>query len=170
MPTNKPQTAHKATVTSHNEPIESVWSLAAFWLVAFTGSGLFGAVLLAPKWEQQQLHGIRVRELVGQCDYLGEMNAHLNRVIEAFKHDPDFTEEVARYELGYVIPDEQRLPAPVRKWNHPKPPQPEIATPEIWAPFVHLFAHDSLVRKTAMITAGVFIIVGLAFFNPTREQ
>src|SRR5438093_1158386 len=94
------------------ESTESVWSLAAFWLVAFASAGLFAAVMIAPRWEQKQHIAARVRAATAQCASLSDANDHLNRVIEAFKHDPDFTGEMARSELGYVAPGEQRLAAP----------------------------------------------------------
>jgi cell division protein FtsB len=150
------------------EPAESVWSLAAFWLVAFAGSALFAAVMIAPRWEQKQQIAARVHAMSAQCGTLRDTNDHLHRVIDAFKHDPDFTEEMARSELGYVAPGEQRIAAPVR--NGTRPQEPEAAPPpDLWAPFVRLFAHDRLVRQTALVTAAVFLVVALAFFHPQPE-
>jgi cell division protein FtsB len=152
------------------EPTESVWSLAAFWLVAFTASGLFAAVTIAPRWEQKQQIVTRVRAQTAQCASLSDTNDHLTRVIEAFKHDPDFTEEMARSELGYVAPGEQRLAAPVRDVKLHKAAAPAPQPPDLWAPFVRLFAHDRLVRQAALITAAVFLVVALVFFQPQPEQ
>lgn len=152
------------------EPAESVWSLAAFWLVAFAGAGLFAAVMITPRWEQKQHMAVRVHALAGQCASLSDTSDHLNRVIEAFKHDPDFTEEMARSELGYVTPGEQRVAAPVRNVSRPQASEADPPSPDLWAPFVRLFAHDRLVRQTALVTTAVFLVVALAFFHPPSEQ
>lgn len=149
---------------------ESIWTLAAFWVVAFTGAALFAAVMISPRWEQRQFQADRVRVLATQCTNMSESNGHLQRVIDALKHDPDFTEEMARSELGYVVSGEQRIAAPVRSSNHPKPSEFERSSANVWDPFVRLFAHDQVVRKTALISAAVFIIVGLTFFNRRQEH
>lgn len=148
---------------------ESVWSLAAFWLIAFAAAGLLAAVLVAPKWEEKQLLQSRARDLALQCQYLSDRSNHLERVIEAFRHDPDFTSEIARTELDYGLLDEQRLLAPVRNWKRSQPPRPEPPTASSWTPLVRLFAHDQLVRRTSLLTATVFTLVGLACFNAPRE-
>lgn len=168
-----PGTELQSQVRSSQKPpetAESVWSLAAFWLVSFAGAGLFAAVMIAPRWEQKQHMATRVRALTAQCDSFSDANDHLNRVIEAFKHDPDFTGEMARSELGYVAPGEQRLAAPVRNVNRPKTSKSDPPSPDLWSPFVRLFAHDRLVRQTALVTAAVFLVVALAFFQPQPEQ
>jgi cell division protein FtsB len=163
---------HSPAITRQKspEPTESVWSLAAFWLVAFAGAALFAAVTIAPRWEQKQHIATRVRAMTAQCASLSDTNDHLHRVIDAFKHDPDFTEEMARSELGYVAPGERRLAAPIRNVNRPAPSQPDPASTDLWAPFVRLFAHDRLVRQSALVTAAVFLVVALAFFHPQPEQ
>ncbi len=151
------------------ESSESIWSLAAFWLVAFTASGLFAAVLLAPKWEQtEQLTG-RVAQLADQCQYLSDGNERLERVLDALKHDPDFTIEIARSELDYGLPDEHRSPAPPQHRRDAKPPRSEPHRPNSWTPVLRLFAGDAVVRNTALITAAIFAVVGLAFFHPPLE-
>jgi cell division protein FtsB len=170
MPEERRVTARQSVGHCQSPPDESVWSLGAFWLIAFAGTGLFAAVLIAPKWEQRQLLAARVRALAAQCVYASDVNAHLNRVIEAFKHDPEFTAEVARTELGYVMAGEQRWPAPIRNWDRPKPPKIEPQPANLWSPFLRLFAHDTVVRRMATITAAVFFVVGLAFFNPSRKD
>ena len=155
---------------SEDQSDESVWSLGVFWRVAFAGAGLLAAVLIAPKWAQRQVLATRVRSLAAQCAYASDVNAHLHRITEAFKHDPDFTEEVARTELGYVMAGEQRLPVPVRSSDRPKPPKLDAEPDDLWTPFLRLFAHDTVVRRAAMITAAVFFVVGLTFFNPSRKK
>lgn len=169
MPATERQSEFRALQKSP-ESAESVWTLAAFWLVAFAGAGLFAAVMIAPRWEQKQHLSTRVRAATAQCVSLSDTNDHLNRVIDAFKHDPDFTGEMARSELGYVAPGEQRLAAPVRNVNRPQTSEPDPPSPDLWAPFVRLFAHDRLVRQTALVTAAIFLVVALAFFHPQPEQ
>jgi cell division protein FtsB len=151
------------------EAAESVWSLAAFWLVAFAGAALFAAVMIAPRWERKQHIAARVRAVATQCSALSDTNEHLHRVIDAFKHDPGFSAEMARSELGYVAPGEHRIAAPVPNGIRPKSPEPAPQPPDLWAPFVRLFAHDRLVRQTALVTAAVFLVVALAFFHPQPE-
>ena len=170
MPDSTRELARVQGSVTPSDAGESVWSLAAFWVVAFTGAGLFAAVMIAPRWEQKQLLAARVRVFGAQCSSLSDNNTRLAKVIEAFKHDPDFNKEMARYELGYVQPDEQRLPSPVRNFNRAKPPEPDTQPVDLWSPFVRLFAHDRLVRETALISAAVFIVVGLALFNPRPER
>jgi len=169
MPGTEPQ-SHALRSQRPPETAESVWSLAAFWLVAFTGALLFAAVMIAPRWEQKQQLATRVRAATALGKSLSDANDHLNRVIDAFKHDPDFTAEMARSELGYVVHGEQLLAAPVRNLNRPDAPEFNPPPSDLWAPFVRLFAHDRLVRQTALITAVVFLVVALAFFHPQPEQ
>ena len=149
---------------------ESVWSLAAFWLMAFVAASLMAAVLIAPKWEQKRLLRHRVAASAAQCAYLNDSNDHLRRVIAAFKHDPDFTAELARFELDYSERGEQRIPAPVQHWERPKPPQVAAEPDPVWTPFLRTFAHDRVVRTVALATAAVFVVVGIAFFSRTREH
>jgi cell division protein FtsB len=149
---------------------ESVWSLAAFWLVAFTAAGLFAAVLLAPKWEAKRLLRQRVTAMAAQCAYLNDSNEHLRRVIEAFEHDPEFTAELARFELDYSESGEERIPAPIRHWERPKPSQAIAEVDPFWTPFIRTFAHDRVVRHAALGTAAIFMIVSIAFFRPARES
>lgn len=155
------------SVRAQSPPCESLWSLAAFWLITFAAATLFAAVLIAPAWKQREVLKVRVRHLAAQCRYLSDTNDHLDRVILSFKHDPEFSSEMARYELDYGAPGEQRLPAPARNWKRPAPPpEPE---PVASAPLLQLFAHDTLVRQAALVTAAVLTVVGLAFFNAPRE-
>ena len=143
-----------------------MWSLGAFWLIAFAGASLFAAVMIAPRWEQKQHMAACVHSMTTQCASLSDTNDRLHRVIEAFKHDPDFTGEMARSELGYVAPGEQRLAAPVRNETRSPVSEPDPPSTDLWAPFVRLFAHDKLVRQAALVTAAVFLVVALAFFQP----
>src|SRR5262245_42006121 len=144
---------------------DSVWSLAAFWIVAFIGVSLFAAVLIAPKWQVHQALRTRVRVQAAQCAYLSDCNEHMRRVIEAFKNDPEFNAEMARSSLGYVGVNEERIEAPIDALNRPKPPVIQPEPPDPIDPFVRLFAADPVVRQTALITAAVFIIFSIAFFN-----
>ena len=148
---------------------DSVWSLAAFWIVAFIGTSMFAAVLIAPRWEERQALSARVRAQSIQCAYLGDLNDHFRRVIDAFQHDPDFNAEVARLALGCVNPNEEHMAAPVQSWTRPKPPRVEPAQPDALDPFIQLFAHDKVVRRTALISAAVFIVFSLAFFNAGED-
>lgn len=156
--------------TDRTPPAESLTSLAAFWLVAFAAAALFAAVLIAPKWERHDFLVERVRQLTKQCEHVSDQAEHLERVIDALKHDPDFTAEMARYELDYGLPDEQRLPAPAA--SPPRRRDESAAAPpeSCWQPYVRLFARDAIVRLTALVTAAVFVVVGLAFFNSPREK
>jgi hypothetical protein len=131
---------------------------------------LFAAVLLAPRFEQQEQLTVRVLQLAGQCRYLQEMNAHLDRVSEAIEHDASFTAEMARYELDYSLPGEQRLPAPVREWRRPERPAPPPSRLQGWAPLIRLFAQDKPVRQAALLTAAVFAIVSLSLFTPPNAK
>src|SRR5262245_29658223 len=152
-------------IVSKDRRSDSVWSLAAFWVVAFIGSSLFAAVLIAPRWEEREMLRARVRYQSIQCAYLADVNDHYARVIDAFKNDPDFNAEVARFALGYAAPNEERLTAPVQNRARPKPPRVQPEAPGIWDPFIRLFARDLVVRRTALLSAAVFIIVSIAFFN-----
>lgn len=144
---------------------DSVWSLAAFWIVAFIGASLFAAVLIAPKWEQRQLLRERVRHQLALCAYLNDVNNHFQRVIDAFKHDPEFNAQVARFALGYAATNEQRVPAPIHRWDRPKPPEMKPAEPDALDPFIRLFARDRVARHTALLASAAFVIVSVAFFN-----
>ena len=60
---------------------------------------------IAPALEHESLLTARVHRLAVECRHLSETNNHLERVIEAFRHDPEFTAELARSELDYGLPD-----------------------------------------------------------------
>ena len=146
---------------------ESVWSLAVFWLAAFTASALFAAVLIAPQWNQRETLVGRVRRLSAESKRLSDRRDHLRRVLEALEHDPEFVGEIARSELDFGLPQEQRLPAPIAKPKRLDPPtEPE---PDPWTPIVQLFATDPIVRRTALVTAAALVLTGLIFFHPSRE-
>ncbi len=140
-----------------------------FWFVAFTAAALFAAVLIAPKWEDRELLVARAESLAAQCRALSDSNHRLQQVIDAFKHDPNFTSEMARAELDYTAPDEERLPDPPRVEPGRSARQPPRAA-DTWAPLLHLFARDKLVRNMALSTAAVFAVVGLAFLHPPHEK
>ncbi len=147
---------------------ESVWSLAAFWLVAFAAAGLFAAVLIAPKWEKKLALRLRAVARAGQCTKLDDANARLRRVIDACKHDPDFTAEVARFEVDYSESGEERVPAPVLDRQRSKPIATDVEPTPVLTPFLRAFAHDHIIRQASLVTAAVFMVVALAFFNPHK--
>ena len=157
-----------ATPQAQNE--EPIWSLLPFWCAAFAAAALCAAVTIAPALEQESLLTDRVHRLAAQCRHLSETNNHLERVVEALKHDPEFTSELARSELDYGLPDEQRLPAPPqhRKQAEQQPGEANVQKP--LPPLFQLFAHDRLVRHSALLTAAALTVVGFTFFNRTRES
>ena len=149
--------------------VECIWSLVAFWLVVFAASGLFTAVLLAPQCQHSELLERRVRHLNADCDYLIAANEYMERLAHGMKHNPEFMLELARSELDYGRPDERRILAPCKNICYRAPVRPSPEIPHWTAPVVHLFACDELVRQSALLTAAVLTVVGLAFFNPQEQ-
>ena len=149
---------------------ESIVPTVIFWLVAFTATALFAAVLIAPRWEQSIAIDGRAQLLATQCRYLDQQNHQLSQVIESLKHDPEFTFELARCELDWSLPGEHRISAPTQNWNLPEAPLFQREPSAWWYPLLRVFAHDRLVRLTTSMTAAVFTLVGLAFFNPPSPR
>lgn len=148
---------------------EPIWSLLPFWFVAFAAAGMFAAVTIAPGLDQETQLTARVHQLADDCRELAEANHYLDRVVDALQHDPEFTAELARAELDYGVPGEQRLPAPVPPKKQPSPHRPERAATARSNPVLRLFAHDWLVRHTALLTAAACTVVAFTFFNRTHE-
>ncbi len=143
----------------------SVASSLAFWFVSLAAGALFAAVLIAPKWEQRESLRRRVSAIGAQCDAAKATNARLARVLDAFKHEPDYTLAIARKELDIVSGDELRLPAPAEAEPAQMAARIESPTETLWTPFLRLYAHDRVVRQFSLVTAAVFAVVALTFFN-----
>jgi hypothetical protein len=144
----------------------SVASSLAFWFVSLAAGALFAAVLIAPKWEHRESLRRRVSAIGAQCDAAKATNARLARVLDAFKHEPDYTLAIARKELDIVSGDELRLPAPAEAEPAQMAARIESPTETLWTPFLRLYAHDRVVRQFSLVTAAVFAVVALTFFNP----
>ncbi len=81
----------------------------AFWLCLFAAAALYATVTLSPKLLafltlNRQYHGNQWK-LVSLERQVG----HLEKVIDAQKHDPGFVREQARSDFDVASPDEQRI-------------------------------------------------------------
>ncbi len=164
--TNNPEPVREQASVTASPPDAGVASSLAFWFVSLAAGALFAAVLIAPKWEQRESLRRRVATIGAQCDTAEAANARLARVLDAFKHEPDYTLAIARSDLDIVGNGELRLPAPVATASTPEPLRTETPAETIWTPFLRLYAHDRVVRQFSLITAAVFAVVALTFFNP----
>lgn len=149
---------------------ESIWSLAAFWLVAFASAGLFAIVAIAPKWDTKQSFRKRVTQRAMECAHLRESNHHLRSILDAFRHDPDYTAEMARIEFIRSEVAERRIPAPIQHRNTLETYKPNLGTTSAWTTVMTIFARDSLVREASLFTAAIFAVVSLTFFNTGRDE
>jgi cell division protein FtsB len=163
--TSKKSAAHSPT------PRDSVWVGVAFWLILFLATSLFAAVLLAPKWTRTELLDDRVAHLTAEVNRLNETHDRLGRLLEAFRHDPDFDRELARLELDYAQAGEQRLSEPAKAADLEAASNRATASrTEWWRPVVQIFAQDQSLRRAALATAAILLVVGLACFNSPRTQ
>ena len=156
--------------TAQAQTEEPIWSLLPFWFVAFAAAGLFATVTIAPALEHESQLTARVHHLAVECRHLSETNNHLERVIDAFRHDPEFTAELARSELDYGLPDEQRLPAPPKHHKQADQQPREASMSRPLPPILQLFAHDRLMRHAALLTAAALTVVGFTFFSRTHNR
>jgi cell division protein FtsB len=149
-------------------PGEPILPSVLFWLCLFAAVTLFGAVFLAPKLIA--LHRLEVRrsELALRLDRLEQRNTFLVRVIDALENDPEFTAEVARFDLNAAAPDEEHLPvAPVRPGTaSAQVARPAAAWTPWWLPLAELFAADRTLIDACLLTAGGLAVVAFTFFQP----
>jgi cell division protein FtsB len=82
----------------------------AFWLGLFTAAALFATVTLSPKLltfltlnRQYHANQWKLVSLERQVD-------HLEKVIDAQKHDPGFVREQARSDFDVARPDDESIP------------------------------------------------------------
>lgn len=155
-------------------PPDSIWVGVTFWAVLFLSAALFGLVTLSPKWQRAELLRDRIASLSAETDRLAESNVKFEQLLEAFRHDPEFDRKLARLELDYVEAGEDRLTIS----DTPTSPQPaaivsHAASPRTgawWSPCLQLFASDPSVRRAALVTAAILLVVSLACFNSAREE
>jgi cell division protein FtsB len=164
--TDNPEPVREPRSVTTSPPDAGVVPSLAFWFTSLAAGALFAAVLVAPKWEQRESLRRRVAAIGAQCDTVEATNARLARVLDAFKHEPDYTLAIARSELDIVARDEVRLPAPAETPSTRGPVRVETPAETIWTPFLRLYAHDRVIRQFSLVTAAVFAVVALTFFNP----
>jgi len=145
--------------------LQAVIAPVVFWTFAFLSVGLFAAVLLLPRLEQlDQLAG-EADQLSAKVDRMRHANRELALQVEALQRDPFYIGQVARRDLGFRSPGEQRVAVGRLYQSRPalQPLEPE--TPAWLQRVRDRLAHDEGVRRAALVTAGVLLMCAFVFFN-----
>jgi cell division protein FtsB len=154
---------------STNSPRDSILPSIAFWLCLFVAAGLFGAVVLLPKWLAAERLAARHRQIEQRLDGLARQNAYLKRMVAALENDPQFAAELARFELGASRPGERRIAADARLAFPAAPAAQPERVMSGWIRALEPFANDQTVRNAALFTAAGLLVAGFAFF-PVRHD
>lgn len=150
-------------------PTEPILPSVLFWLCIFAAITVFAGVFLAPKLVALHRLELEQDELALRLDRLQRGNAFLERVIDALENDPEFTAEVARFDLDAVAPDEEHLPAPPvlpGATSESVPTTADTASPW-WLPIAETITEDRTFNDACLLTAGALAVVAFTFFHPT---
>ncbi len=144
-----------------------------FWLCLVVASALFGSVFLAPKL----LTRIKLRhnyhnnqlELVA----MEKQVQYLNRVSEALKNDPQFSEEIARIDFHALEPDTERLPVnnslnPVMNINVPVSEAVSVSLPW-YLPMLESFIQHPHLRNIFLLLAAMIAIFAFAILPQPED-
>ena len=162
------------TENTHNmsDQADPILPSILFWSCLFFAVGLFAAVLLSPKL--LLVHQLESEEntLKQKLEDIKQRNRFLASVGNALESDPEFTFEVARFEMNVSESEEQPIEV--------KPVFPETAntvqlsTPkrrlEWWLQPARLIARDRTLSDICLATAAILIIVAFALFTPRHPS
>lgn len=146
----------------------------AFWLCLFVAAAMFAGVVLSPKLLIGQRLTGKHRHLQRRVTELEHTNGSLERVVTAFRNDPEFAAEVARLDFDAAQPGEQRLAVePPRAFADPPALDPAAADPPKpiwWCSTLDVLATDQRMRNLTLITAAGLVIVAFGFFPVSSDS
>lgn len=144
-----------------------------FWLCLVLATGLFGAVLLAPKilnWAKLR-HEYHTNQI--ELVTIEQQVKYLNRVTEAFEKDPRFSEEVARIDFHALEPGTERFPVedslnPLMQIHLPDK-QPQPAELPWYVPLLKSFIQQPEIRNLCLAISVVLTLVAFALLPQPEE-
>ena len=160
------------SVESEHSTLEWIVSLM-FWGQLLLATTLYTAVALSPKLHTflklQSEHSRTQSQLVSLENHIEE----LDKVVEVLQKDPRVVEELARLDLDASKPGEKRIPleggvnlqSRLGEVVH----APDVA--RAWyEPLVQMFAERTSLRITALVVAGVLVVISFTFFHPAQAR
>jgi septum formation initiator len=137
---------------------------AAFWTFSLIAVALCAAVEICPRLVRHRQLARQALTLAAGNDVSRQINERLAAQVEALDNDPFYVEQMARRDLGFHRPGEQRLR--MGKLYVPAPSRRDLP-PEPWPWMVRLeriFSYDSDIRRAALVTAAALLLSAFLFF------
>ena len=162
------------TENTHNisDQADPILPSILFWSCLFLAVGLFAIVLLSPKLilvHQLESEENTLKQKRGQIE---QRNRFLVSVGNALESDPEFTFEVARFEMNVSESEEQ--PIDVKPVFPATADRMQLSTPkrriEWWLQPARLIARDRTLSDICLATAAILVIVAFALFTPRRPS
>ena len=139
-----------------------------FWACLFFAVGLFAIVLLSPKLtlvHQLESEENTLKQKLGE---IKQRNRFFASVANALESDPEFTFEIARFEMNISESEEQ--PIDVKPVFPGTSDRMQLPTPkrriEWWLQPARLIARDRTLSDICLATAAILVIVAFALFTP----
>jgi cell division protein FtsB len=146
----------------------------AFWLCLFAASALYATVTLSPKLltflTLNRQHHANQWKLVS----LERQVEHLEKVIDAQKHDPGFLREQARSDFDVASPDDERIPVEshLRLNIGTGSANLTVAPAELpwYSPLLAAVAHSRNVSNALLLAAALLVLYAFAMLYERPEQ
>lgn len=134
----------------------------AFWMCLLFSAMLYASIALSPKLlayltlrQECDTHQLR---LVG----LEQQISHIQKVIEAMKHDPSFAKEMARVDFDAVKSDEERIPvdSDMTQTVRPGVANLHVPPPDLpwFTPILRVLAYNRLIGNTVLAISAATIL------------
>lgn len=144
----------------------------AFWLCLLAAAGLYAGVALSPRlldfltlrrdYHENQLQLVAVERQVG----------HLQKVIDALRHDPAFAREQARADFDVAAGNEQRIPVDGHLTLNIGTGKPDLSVipPDLpwYAVLLQLIAHSRGLSNGMLVASGLLTVYAFAFLQEKR--
>lgn len=137
-------------------------SSLAFWICLLFSAALYSSIALSPKLlayltlrQECDTHQLK---LVG----LEKQISHIQKVIDALKHDPSFARELARIDFDAVKSDEERIPvdSSLTQTVRPGAADLDVAPPDLpwFTPILRLLAYSRPVGNIVLAISAIVIL------------
>lgn len=165
----------RASLTTGVDESGEGWGISLlFWVCLLVAAGLFAAVALAPRLltylELRAEYESNQQQLVS----LEQQVDSLRRVVAAFENEPEFTAELARIDFDASRPGDERIAVDRRLSLDagPRPARPVKSSASFDWPRrpLSVIAHETIVRRTALVFAALLTIVAFTFFQEPAES
>jgi hypothetical protein len=148
----------------------------AFWLCLALSAAILAIVFLSPRLRTYR--DLRRQYDRGERDLVAaEANVDdLNRVVDALKHDPDFSAELARVDLSVAGSEERIAVAPALRLNGISKRSRSLASEDkdrfaqspLDTPFLDSLSDNRLVRSSLLGAASLLVLVAFTLLCEKR--